>query len=46
LCATVEKIEGVRFREMIERLARGPAECGQLFRQVVARALEEASKPE
>jgi tetratricopeptide (TPR) repeat protein len=46
LCATVEKIEGVRFREMIERLPGGPAECGQLFRQVVARALEEASKPE
>jgi tetratricopeptide (TPR) repeat protein len=46
LCATVEKIEGVRFREMIERLAGGPAECEELFRQVVARALEAANKPE
>jgi tetratricopeptide (TPR) repeat protein len=46
LSATVAKVEGVRFREMIERLAGGPAECDQLFRQVVASALEEASKPE
>jgi hypothetical protein len=46
LCEAVEKIEGVRFREMIERLAGGPAECDELFRQVVASALEEASKPE
>lgn len=46
LCATIEKVEGVRFREMIERLAGSPAGCDQLFRQVVAVALEEASKPE
>ena len=46
LCATVEKIEGVRFREMIERLTGGPAECDQLFRQVVSAALEAANKPE
>jgi tetratricopeptide (TPR) repeat protein len=46
LCATVEKIEGVRFREMIERFAGGPAECDELFRQVVTAALEAANKPE
>jgi hypothetical protein len=46
LCATVEKIEGVRFREMIERLVGGAAECDQLFRNVVATALEAANKPE
>jgi len=46
LCATVEKVEGVRFREMIGRLAGGPTECEQLFQQVVATALEAASKPE
>jgi tetratricopeptide (TPR) repeat protein len=46
LCAAVEKIEGVRFREMMERLAGGPAECDQLLRQVVAAALEAANKPE
>jgi tetratricopeptide (TPR) repeat protein len=46
LCATVEQVEGVRFREMIERIAGGPAECDELFRQVVAAALERASNPE
>ena len=46
LCATVEKVEGVRFREMIERLVGGPAECNELFRHVVAAALEPADKPE
>src|SRR5262249_8235114 len=46
LSATVEKVEGVRFREMIERLAGGPTECEELFRQVVADALEAANKPE
>jgi len=46
LCASVESVEGVRFREMIERLAGGPAECDELFRQVVATALELADKSE
>jgi tetratricopeptide (TPR) repeat protein len=46
LCATVERVEGVRFRETIERLVGGPAECGELLRQVVAEALERANKPE
>jgi hypothetical protein len=46
LCATVEKAEGVRFRELIERLVGGPAECDELFRQVVTHALEAANKPE
>jgi tetratricopeptide (TPR) repeat protein len=46
LCATVEKIEGVRFREMIERLAGGQAECDEIFQQVVTTALEAANKPE
>jgi tetratricopeptide (TPR) repeat protein len=31
LCAGVESVEGVRFREMIERLAGGPAECDEPF---------------
>jgi tetratricopeptide (TPR) repeat protein len=46
LCATVEKIEGVRFREMIERLAGGPAECDQVFERVIATVLEHANKSE
>jgi hypothetical protein len=46
LCAAVEQVEGVRFREMIERLAGGPTECEELFRQVVADALEGANKSE
>jgi len=41
LCAAVEKVEGVRFREMVERLAGG-----ELFRQVVAEALKLAEKSE
>jgi hypothetical protein len=46
LCATAEEVEGVRFREMIERLAGGTAACEQLFQQVVAAALEALSKAE
>jgi tetratricopeptide (TPR) repeat protein len=46
LCTTVEKVEGARFREMIERLAGGAAECDELFRQVVATAIEAANKTE
>jgi hypothetical protein len=46
LCATVEKVEGVRFREMIERLTGGPAKCEELFRRIVATTLEAANKPE
>lgn len=46
LCATVEKIEGVRFRDLMERLAGGTAACDQIFQQVVAAALEGVSKSE
>jgi hypothetical protein len=46
LCATVEKVEGARFREMIERLAGGNAKCDQLFEEVVAGAVEAANKSE
>jgi hypothetical protein len=46
LCAMVEKVEGVRFREMIERLAGGIAERDQLFHQVVKTAVEVVSKSE
>jgi tetratricopeptide (TPR) repeat protein len=46
LCATVEKIEGVRFRAMMERLAGGAPQCDQRFQQLVAAALEAATKPE
>jgi tetratricopeptide (TPR) repeat protein len=44
LCTTVEKIEGLRFREMIEHLAGGPAECEGLFQRLVTGALEAATK--
>ena len=46
LCTTVESIEGVRFRELMERLVGDSAQCEALLQQVVAWALEAVSKPE
>jgi tetratricopeptide (TPR) repeat protein len=46
LCATVEKVEGVRFRKTVERLAGGPAECDELFQQATTALLELANTSE
>ena len=46
LCTTVEAVEGVRFRELMERLVGDSAQCDALLQQVVTAALETASKPE
>ena len=40
LCATVEQIEGVRFRELLERLAAGQTNGDELLKEVVAMAVE------
>jgi tetratricopeptide (TPR) repeat protein len=44
LCGTVEKVEGVRFREMMERLAGGSVGCDQLLQQVITATLELSAK--
>ena len=46
LCTTVEAVEGVRFRELMERLVGDSAQCDALLQQVVTAALEMAPKPE
>ena len=43
LCKIVEQVEGVRFGEMMRRLAGGATACEQLFQAVVAAAVEVAS---
>jgi hypothetical protein len=40
LCATVEQVEGVRFRELVERLAAGQTNGDDLLKNVVAMAAE------
>jgi hypothetical protein len=40
LCATVERVEGVRFREMVERLAVGRIGGDELLQQVLAQIPE------
>ncbi len=44
LCKIVEQVEGVRFGEAMRRLAGDAAACDQLFQEVVAAAVEAASK--
>jgi tetratricopeptide (TPR) repeat protein len=44
LCATVERVEGVRFREMVERLADGRIGGDELLQQVLAQIPEPESR--
>jgi tetratricopeptide (TPR) repeat protein len=44
LCKMVEQVEGVRFGDLMRRLAGDTAACDQLFQGVVEAAVEAASK--
>jgi hypothetical protein len=44
LCGIVEQVEGVRFRELMRRLAGDEAACDQLLQAIVEAAVKAASE--